>query len=144
MLMKKLSIFFIILIFFISCGENNGNTIKVSIKGTNFTIECARTLEEQRTGLMHRKKLDRRRGMIFIYPDYVQSAFWMKNTYIPLSIAFLSENGEILDIKDMEPLSKALTRSAHPYRYALEVNQGVFKEIGTRIGDYVVFPKGFK
>ena len=142
MLHKKFYVTLLLLCIIISCGEKH-EIITVSIKGTNFIIECARTNAEQQKGLMHRKKLDARKGMIFIYSEYTSGAFWMKNTYIPLSIAFLSKDGEILDIKDMKPLSRDLVNSQHPYMYALEVNQGVFTEIGAGIGDYVVFPKGF-
>lgn len=143
MLIKKFLFILVIICFIISCGENP-ETIKISIKGHNFIVECARTSQEQEKGLMYRKKLDPKRGMIFIYPRTVQGAFWMKNTYIPLSIAFISEDGEILDIKDMKPLSLENVNSAYPYMYALEVNQGAFRDIGVGIGDYVVFPRGFK
>jgi uncharacterized membrane protein (UPF0127 family) len=143
MFIKKIFPIVLILCFIFSCGKKL-ETIDIFIKGTRFTVECARTGEEKRKGLMYRKKLAPRKGMIFIFPEYGQSPFWMQNTYIPLSVAFLSEGGEILDIKDMQPLSTDLVTSRYPYMYALEVNQGVFEEIGVRPGDYVVFPRGFE
>lgn len=143
MFVKKIFLLVLILCFIFSCGKKF-DTVDIYIKGTRFTVECARTSEEKRIGLMYRKKLAPRKGMIFIFAEYVKNPFWMQNTYLPLSIAFLSENGEILDIKDMQPLSTDLVESPYPYRYALEVNQGVFEEIGIRRGDYVVLPRGFE
>jgi uncharacterized membrane protein (UPF0127 family) len=143
MCIRKIFPIVILLCIIFSCGEKK-ETIDIYIKGIRFTVECARTREEQRMGLMYRKKLAPKSGMIFIYTNYVQTSFWMQNTYIPLSIAFISKEGEILDIKNMTPLSTDLVKSRFPYMYALEVNQGAFEEIGVRPGDYVVFPRGFK
>ncbi|MBN2534522.1 MAG: DUF192 domain-containing protein [Spirochaetales bacterium] len=140
-------IFLVILVtllfcLFFSCKSRE--TIDIFIKGVRFSIECARTNEQRRTGLMYRKKLGPREGMIFIFPQNAQTPFWMKNTYIPLSVAFLSEEGEILDIKDMTPLSTDLVKSRYPYKYALEVNQGILEEIGVHTGDYIVLPRGLE
>jgi uncharacterized membrane protein (UPF0127 family) len=143
MLIKKIFLYGLIIFLCFSCASKL-ERLTVSIKGINFDIECARTTQEKARGLMHRKKLSPRKGMLFIYPNDVRGGFWMKNTYIPLSIAFLSERGEILDIKDMEPLSTKSVYSRFPYRYALEVNKGAFDKINVQPGDYVVFPRGFK
>lgn len=143
MLIKKIIFLLLILCFITSCMEKL-ETIDLYIKGTRFVVECARTQEERAKGLMYRKKLTPRTGMIFIFQDNYQGSFWMKNTYIPLSIAFISRNGEILDMKDMEPLSLKQVKSRYPYKYALEVNQGEFEETGIRSGNYVVFPRGFE
>jgi uncharacterized membrane protein (UPF0127 family) len=139
---KKMLLAGLLLCLFISCGEKL-DTIEIYIKGNRFIVECARTDEERRKGLMFRKELPPKKGMVFVFPQYGESPFWMKSTYIPLSIAFLSEDGEILDIKDMSPLSTDLVKSRYPYKYALEVNQGEFEELGIRPGDYVLFPRDF-
>jgi uncharacterized membrane protein (UPF0127 family) len=137
------SISIIMFISLVSC-DKRAETIAIEIKGTTFTVECARTKEQQQKGLMFRKKLGKREGMIFIYTEYVTGAFWMLNTPLPLSIAFIAHDGKILDIKDMRPYSMEQVYSRFPYMYALEVNIGTFKEIGAGIGDYMILPDGFK
>jgi hypothetical protein len=67
-------------------------------------------------------------------------SFWMKNTRIPLSIAFIDQQGRIVDIQDMEPFSLRTRVSARPAQYALEVNQGWFKKNGIDVGDSVHLP----
>jgi hypothetical protein len=70
------------------------------------------------------------RGMLFVYPNVRPRHFWMENTTIPLSIAFIDEHGVIIRIRDMRPLDRGHTSSGLPARYALEVNQGWFDERG--------------
>lgn len=77
--------------------------------------------------------------MLFDFQDTVTVAFQMTETLVPLSIAFISGDGTIMDIQDMEPLSKRLYPPAVPYRSALEVNQGYFRENGITVGDKVEF-----
>ncbi|MDR2097460.1 MAG: DUF192 domain-containing protein [Spirochaetaceae bacterium] len=100
----------------------------VNEAGENVTVnaEIARSAEEQRTGLMFRKKLDDGEGMLFIYQRDQILSFWMKNTAIPLSIAFISGDGRILEIRDMRPQSLASVKSSRSVRYALEAPQGWF------------------
>jgi uncharacterized membrane protein (UPF0127 family) len=86
---------------------------------------------------MFREKLEGDEGMIFVYGKEEYLTFWMKNTRIPLSIAFLDKNGKIVDIQDMVPFSLQTHVSAFPAQYALEVNQGWFKQNGIIIGDVV-------
>jgi len=78
-------------------------------------------------------------GMLFDFEETVTVPFGMKDTCIPLSIAFISEDKVILDIQDMEPLSEDISTPAEPYRYALEVNKGYFPENGIDVGDKVEF-----
>jgi uncharacterized membrane protein (UPF0127 family) len=74
-------------------------------------------------------------GMLFIFPQPQPRNFWMKDTLIPLSIAFVSANGVINEIMDMEPLDTRGVQGSFPSLYALEVNQGRFAELGIRVGD---------
>ena len=105
--------------------------------------EVARTYRQKATGLMFRNELKDGHGMLFVYPaDYILS-FWMKNTYIPLSIAFLCAEGVILEIHDMEPLSLETVHSSRPARYALETPQGWFERAGLKPGDRFDFPPDF-
>ena len=99
--------------------------------------ELARTEEEKRTGLMERRRLGENAGMLFVYEREGIWAMWMKNTYIPLSVAFLARDGTILNIEDMEPLTEDTHQAAAPARYALEVNRGWFAKRGIGPGDRV-------
>jgi len=102
--------------------------------------EIAQSQEERNKGLMFRKKLPDGEGMLFVFDyDHILS-FWMKNTYIPLSIAFIGHDGKIIDIKDMYPHNTSSVISSRSARYALEVPQGWFSRAGVRVGDTVVVP----
>ena len=83
-------------------------------ENSELKVEVARTGQERATGLMNRKQLDADSGMIFVWDDPVRSGFWMKDTYIPLSIAFIAEDGTIVDIQDMQPLDLSDPRTGKP------------------------------
>ena len=89
-------------------------------------------------GLMHRKSLAQNAGMLFIFDDQAIHCMWMKNTLIPLSVAFIDDRGMIVNLADMEPHSEVSHCAAHPVRYALEMNRGWFAargiKPGTRLG----------
>jgi len=104
----------------------------------SINVEIARTEEERNQGLMFRKKLPDGKGMIFIFERDQQLSFWMKNTLIPLSIAFIASDGKITEIKDMQPLDLNPVRSDRSVRYALEVPQGWFGRAGIRPGDMIL------
>jgi hypothetical protein len=112
-------------------------SIDLAIKGHRLVAEIAATETTRETGLMHRFSLQRDHGMLFVFRDAQPQAFWMKNTYVPLSIAFIGSDGRILNIDDMAPL----TESTHPSRgaalYALEMKKGWFAERGIATGDPV-------
>lgn len=100
-------------------------------KGKKITVvaELALSSYDQQRGLMHRKDLPDGHGMLFVFPSEDYRNFWMKNTSIPLSIAYISEKGIINEIYDMKPLDISKTYpSVMPAAYALEVNQGWFKK----------------
>lgn len=103
-------------------------------------VDVAETDEQRAFGLMHRETLPDDEGMLFVFFEDSVSAFTMRNTLIPLSIAFFDFDGEILKILDMEPCEAEPCPSYDPavtYRGALEVNQGAFDEWGVEVGDMV-------
>ncbi len=102
-------------------------------------IEIARTTQERATGLMDRSTLAPDAGMIFVWDKPVRDSFWMKNTYIPLSIAFISPDGTIVDIQDMQALSVETHSPPVNYIYAVEANQGWFTAHGVKAGDNAEF-----
>jgi uncharacterized membrane protein (UPF0127 family) len=107
-------------------------------------VEVAETAEARREGLMHRESLPERSGMLFLYEAPANGGFWMKNTLIPLSIAFLDADGKVVRILDMEPCEADPCRVYHPgvvYRAALEVNRGAFEEWGVAVGDRVTIER---
>ncbi len=105
-------------------------------------VEIADDDYEQARGLMYRTALAEDRGMLFVFPDEEERSFWMRNTLIPLSVAFMDSEGRIVDIEDMKPLDDDPPHyvSAEPARYALEVNKGFFEERGVEVGDRANLP----
>ena len=104
--------------------------------------EVADDRAERARGLMERTALAEDAGMLFVFKRERQLSFWMKNTLIPLSIAYIAADGRIVDIEDMEPLDDETKHpSAEPAQYALEVNQGFFEERGIEVGDIVESPE---
>jgi uncharacterized membrane protein (UPF0127 family) len=103
----------------------------------HIRVEVARTAEEKSRGLMYRKNLDDGKGMLFVFDRDQILSFWMKNTVIPLSIAYIARDGRILEIRDMRPLDETPIRSGRSARYALEVPQGWFGRAGITAGDHV-------
>jgi uncharacterized membrane protein (UPF0127 family) len=97
--------------------------------------ELARTEAERAQGLMYRSSLADGEGMLFVFERDQILSFWMKNTLIPLSIAFISYDGRILEIRDMKPRDLSSVTSNRSVRYALEVPQGWFERAGIRAGD---------
>jgi hypothetical protein len=96
--------------------------------------EVANTFETRMTGLMHRKQLGANSGMLFVFPDLGRHCMWMKNTLVPLSVAFIDERGVILNIADMQPLDETSHCAKGPARFALEMNQGWFAAKGIKPG----------
>ena len=135
-------IYLILNFFLISFYTFSNEKIDVSIynKNITFNVEVAKTIEERRTGLMYRKKLLNNEGMLFIFPREKIIQLWMKNTYIPLDVIFISENKVIVDIKkNMEKLSETIVKSKVKSRYALEFNAGLINKLDIEIGDKVLF-----
>lgn len=102
-----------------------------------ITVEIAITPEEQALGLMHRRHLDPDCGMLFTYDEPQELSFWMRDTHLPLSIAFIDDDERIAGIEDMKPGSKERIVSSRPCRWALETNRGWFQDRNLRVGSKV-------
>ena len=92
--------------------------------------EVAATQSSRMSGLMHRKTMPVQRGMLFVFPEVTTHCMWMRNTDLPLSVAFLDDKGRIVNIEDMKPHTEDNHCAAKPARYALEMNLGWFKSRG--------------
>jgi uncharacterized protein len=109
---------------------------------TKLTVQVSDTQGKIEKGLMFVEKLPENEGMLFVFPRKIYGGFWMKDTLIPLSIAFVDSNGEILNILNMEPCKGnkcPIYDPKLPYRYAIEVNIGWFEKNRIKEGDYVKF-----
>jgi len=95
-------------------------------------------------GLMMREKLAPNAGMLFVFQEKAGQCFWMKNTLIPLSIAFIDDDGSIVNIRDMQPHSEDSHCSTRPVRYALEMEQGWFAKRGLKAGDRLSSGQAFR
>lgn len=112
-------------------------TVELTIKGHRVVAEVAATEAARAKGLMHRFSLQPDHGMLFVFKQAQPQAFWMKNTYVPLSIAFVDASGKILNIEDMAPQTENPHPSRGPALYALEMKKGWFVAHGIGIGDRV-------
>ena len=112
---------------------SNGQNIEVE-------VEIADNEAERMKGLMERTELAENAGMLFVFEEEQPRSFWMKNTLIPLSIAYIDAEERIIDTQEMQPLDETVHPSAGPAMYALEVNQGFFEERGVEVGDTVELP----
>tara|TARA_Y100001937_G_scaffold105870_1_gene147077 strand:- start:19 stop:426 length:408 start_codon:yes stop_codon:yes gene_type:complete len=111
---------------------------KFSINGIPLDLEVVDTPDKIQMGLMFREKLAANGGMIFIFQDVQPRSFWMRNTKIPLSIAYADREGVIINIEDMEPFSDRRILSKAPAFCALEMNQGWFDDNKIKPGDVIV------
>lgn len=99
--------------------------------------EVARTPEQLQQGLMHRQEMPNHHGMLFVFGRDATHCMWMKNTLIPLSVAFMDASGTVINIADMEPQNETAHCAAQPARYALEMNRGWFAARGVRAGTVI-------
>ena len=97
--------------------------------------EVAHTAQARQVGLMMRKTMAPQRGMVFVFEHDATHCMWMKNTFLPLSIAFVDAQGKVINIEDMQPQSEDNHCAAAPARFALEMNLGWFRERGIKAGD---------
>jgi uncharacterized membrane protein (UPF0127 family) len=96
--------------------------------------EVADSMGSRMEGLMYRKSMPQNAGMVFVFDESDKHCMWMKNTLIPLSVAFIDEAGAIINIADMQPHSEQSHCAMRPARYALEMNKGWFAERGIKAG----------
>ena len=112
-------------------------TVQLSIKGHPLVAETATTTATRTAGLMHRFSLKPDHGMLFVFDAPQPLAFWMKNTFVPLSIAFIGADGRILNIEDMTPQTETTHPSQGLALYALEMKKGWFAQHTIVAGDQV-------
>mgnify|MGYP003597144654 FL=1 len=119
-------------------GSKTSPLKKILVGKTPLWVEVAETLEKQERGLMFRSSLPENEGMLFVYKEPIEMSFWMRNTFIPLDIAFIGADGVILNIHRARPLDESvLYRSAGAAKYVIETNQGWFARHGLGPGDKV-------
>jgi len=99
-----------------------------------IVAEVAATPQQQMIGLMHRRDMGANEGMLFVYEASGQQCFWMRNTLLPLTIAFIDDDGRIVNLADMQPMTEASHCSAKPVRFTLEMHQGWFAKRGLKAG----------
>ncbi len=110
------------------------DTVTLTAGMHNIRAEVARTPLQRQAGLMFRQEMAAHEGMLFVFDAPAPQCFWMKNTLLPLSIAFIADDGAIVNIADMQPQSEVSHCAAQPVRYALEMNQGWFAKRGLKPG----------
>ena len=109
-------------------------TVELSAGVHNIVAEVARTPQQQQIGMMMRTRMEQHEGMLFVFDEVGPRCFWMRNTLLPLSIAFIADDGTIVNIAEMQPQSDESHCAARPVRYALEMNKGWFAKRGIKPG----------
>lgn len=120
-------------------------TVTVKIAGKSLNVELADTQKKRAYGLMFKKEWGNIQGMIFIFSDEMRRSFWMKNTFLPLSLGFFGSDGVLKEVKSLEPKKSVLQKkidsvqSLEPCKYVLEVPKNWFSENNVKIGDKLEF-----
>jgi len=109
-------------------------TLELSAGFHRIEAEVAATDQNRQTGLMQRKQMAPQHGMLFVFPQENTHCMWMRNTLLPLSVAFLDEEGRIINVEDMQPQTEDNHCARRPARYALEMNLGWFSQRGLKAG----------
>jgi uncharacterized membrane protein (UPF0127 family) len=108
--------------------------IILSVGMFQIDTQVAQTEQQRAIGLMFRKEMPQHEGMLFVFEQASPQCFWMKNTLLPLTAAFVADDGEIVNLADMKPKTTVSHCSAKPVRYVLEMNQGWFAKKGIKAG----------
>ena len=106
--------------------QSNLQRTKLSAGMYQIDVQIAQTPEQRQIGLMFRKEMPQAEGMIFVFEQPATQCFWMKNTVLPLTAAFVADDGRIVNLVDMKPMSEDSHCSKEPVRFVLEMNQGWF------------------
>jgi uncharacterized membrane protein (UPF0127 family) len=112
----------------------NLQRMKLSAGMHVIDVQLALTPEQRQTGLMFRKNMPQHEGMMFVFEQAGQQCFWMKNTRLPLTAAFVADDGTIVNLADMKPQTTEPHCSTQPVRYVLEMNKGWFAKKGIKAG----------
>jgi uncharacterized protein len=115
-------------------AQMNLPRVKLSAGMHQIDAQVALTAEQRMVGLMFRKEMPQHEGMLFVFEQPSVQCFWMKNTLLPLTAAFVADDGTIVNLADMKPLVTDSHCSAKPVRYVLEMNQGWFAKKGIKAG----------
>lgn len=115
-------------------------TVRLGAGIHNIQAQVAQTPEQRATGLMYRKSMGTNEGMLFVFDGPATQCFWMKNTLLPLSAAFIADNGTVVNIEDMKPQTLDSHCSKQPVRFVLEMNQGWFAKRGIKPGSSLTGP----
>jgi uncharacterized protein len=135
-------IIFILFLLWISIAHSQSLLkIPLYIKSREISVEVAKTPEERAHGLMGRKDLGKDEGMLFVFETEDYHGFWMKDTHVPLSIAFIDKECRIVRITDMKPRTLESHIPPQPILYALEMKRGWFSIHGIKVGDVIKFSK---
>ena len=112
----------------------NLQRVKISAGMHQIDAQVAITPEQRQIGLMFRRKMPLHEGMIFVFEQATEQCFWMKNTFLPLTAAFVADDGTVVNFADMKPQTTDPHCSAKPVRYVLEMNKGWFARKGIKAG----------
>jgi uncharacterized protein len=118
-------------------AEQRLPTMTLSAGGQTIKAEVAANDAQREKGLMFRTQMGKNDGMLFVFPQLGYHAMWMRNTLIPLSVAYMDESGKILSIHEMEPKTETPHQAAGPARYALEMNAKWFAQHKVVAGDTI-------
>ena len=111
--------------------------LELSVGMYRIQAEVAHTDPLRQRGLMHRKDMPEQQGMLFVFPVRAQHCMWMKNTLLPLAVAFLDDDGRIINVEEMAPQTESNHCARTPARYALEMNRNWFKQRGLSAGTQI-------
>lgn len=117
-----------------SSAQMNLPRIKITVGMYLVDTQVAATPEQRSIGLMFRQKMPDSEGMLFVFDQVSEQCFWMKNTVLPLTAAFVADDGTIVNLADMKPQTTDSHCSTKPVRYVLEMNQGWFAKKGIKAG----------
>lgn len=123
--MKQVLVFVFLLLFIPAA---HADLVPLQISGNSLIAEVANTAEAREQGLMYRKHMRGNHGMLFVFPESAVYGMWMKNTSVPLSVAFMDEQGVIINITDMVPFSEEQYHATAPAKFALEMPIGWFSK----------------
>lgn len=132
------TVFAFLVVISADVNSSEVNVISLKIDGYELLAEVAHTQLSRSQGLMYRESLEENTGMLFVFPDAGHYSMWMKDTYIPLSVAFINEHGVILNIADMWPQTRIAHDSSGIAKYALEMNMGWFTARKIATGTQVI------
>ena len=130
----RFKLFLILALLAFGAGAQQLPVTELSVGMQLIHAEVADSTGSRMQGLMYRESLPTNAGMVFVFDETAQHCMWMKNTLVPLSVAFIDEAGAITNIADMQPRSEESHCATRPARYALEMNKGWFAQRGIKPG----------